>query len=66
MSADTNALFVVVAGLLYSGLSVTLGLLAPLLWPRKNLTKANRLLTIAYRLGLTITVCGAALLLLVF
>lgn len=48
-----------VFGGIYSGVAVLLGLLAPHLWPRKDLTKGNRVMTTVYFIGLFFLVFGA-------
>lgn len=52
------AIGVMVFGWIWSGVAVLFGLLAPVLWPRKDLTKANRAMATVYRMGLFLLVFG--------
>lgn len=44
----------------YAGMACLLGLFAPVLWPKKDLTRANVVLTLAYRFGICMML-GSAL-----
>lgn len=55
---------IVCGGLGYAGAAVLCGLLLPLLWPGKDRTKADAILTAAYRAGLGAAAVGVVVLLL--
>lgn len=56
-----GAFAVVAIGLIYSGLAAAFGLLMSVLWPRKDHSRANRMLTLFWRAGLFTVACGLVL-----